>query len=390
MTIANSIVLADNAYGTIASGLAVGDTALTFTTGHGARFPVVAAGQVLYCCILNSTNILEEVQITAHASGSDSATIVRAAGSTTAKVWTAGDRIEARVSSTVLKRLQDEALKKITLTTADSGATYTGAMQVPGLGYVTGLVYPMTAATSNIGTAPTIALDGLSAVTVKLNTGAALAANQMPVSGLYAYDGTNFILLNPLDASWTTGDVKLTLKTTADTGWVLMNDGNVGNAASSATTRANADTAALFTLLWTNTADADCAVSGGRGGSAAADYAANKTIALPKALGRALACYGTGSGLTARALGSVVGVEDSVNVSHTHTDSGHGHAGSTTSVHNPAVNDGGNFVAASDSVGGTNYALSIASGSANISTDGVSGVGKNLSPRISMNVMIKL
>jgi hypothetical protein len=108
---------------------------------------------------------------------------------------------------------------------------------------------------------------------------------------------------------FTTGDVKLSIKTTADSGWVVMNDGTIGNASSGGTTRANADTEDLFTLLWTVTADAQCAVSTGRGASAAADFAANKTIALPKALGRAMACYGSGSGLTARALAETTGTE---------------------------------------------------------------------------------
>ena len=110
-------------------------------------------------------------------------------------------------------------------------------------------------------------------------------------------------------SAFTTGDVKLTLKTAADTGWVLMNDTTIGDASSGATGRANADTSALFTLLWNNTVDADCAVSTGRGGSAAADFAAHKTIALPKTLGRALAVYGAGSGLTSRALAHIVGEE---------------------------------------------------------------------------------
>lgn len=114
------------------------------------------------------------------------------------------------------------------------------------------------------------------------------------------------------DPGFSTGDVKLTIKTTADSGWVLMSDKTIGDASSGATERANADTAALFTLLYGLTADADCAVSGGRGASAAADYAAHKTIALPKALGRALATYGSGSGLTARALAHVVGEETHV------------------------------------------------------------------------------
>ena len=196
MTIANSILLADNAFGTIASGLTVSDTTLTFTTGHGARFPVVAAGQVLYLTLLNSTNVLEIVKVTAHASGADTATMVRAANGTAAKTWSAGDRVEARWTSEVLRRLQDEAMRKTVLSTADSGATYTGSMDFVHYGYVTGLIYHLTAATTNSGAGPTISLDSLGAVTVVLDGGGALAASQMPVNGLYAYDGTNFILLN--------------------------------------------------------------------------------------------------------------------------------------------------------------------------------------------------
>ena len=94
---------------------------------------------------------------------------------------------------------------------------------------------------------------------------------------------------------FTTGDVKMTLKTVADSGWVLMDDKTIGNGASGATGRANADTADLFELIWDNVIDTWCPVSGGRGGSGAADFAANKTITLPKTLGRALAGYGTGT-----------------------------------------------------------------------------------------------
>jgi len=111
---------------------------------------------------------------------------------------------------------------------------------------------------------------------------------------------------------FTTGDVKATLKTAADAGWVMMDDGAIGDASSGASTRANADTESLFTLLWNNVADSHCAVSGGRGASAAADFAAHKTIALPKGLGRALAFAGAGAGLAARALGETLGEETHV------------------------------------------------------------------------------
>jgi len=96
-------------------------------------------------------------------------------------------------------------------------------------------------------------------------------------------------------AGFTTGDVKLTLKTTADSGFVLMDDKTIGDGSSGATGRANADTSALYTLIWTNVTNAWAPVTGGRGGSAAADFAAHKPLALPKTLGRALAGYGTGT-----------------------------------------------------------------------------------------------
>jgi hypothetical protein len=108
---------------------------------------------------------------------------------------------------------------------------------------------------------------------------------------------------------WRTGDVRLTLRASAPAGWVAMNDGTIGDASSGGSTRANADCQALFTLLWQSIPNAWCPVSGGRGASAAADWAAHKTITLPRVLGRALAAAGTGQGLTARALGSYLGAE---------------------------------------------------------------------------------
>jgi len=84
-----------------------------------------------------------------------------------------------------------------------------------------------------------------------------------------------------------TGAMMMYGATTAPTGWVRCNGRTIGNAASSATERASSDTSSLFTFLWTNYSDSVCAVGGGRGASAAADYAANKAIAIPDLRGRA-------------------------------------------------------------------------------------------------------
>lgn len=84
-----------------------------------------------------------------------------------------------------------------------------------------------------------------------------------------------------------TGCMMMYGATTAPTGWVRANGRTIGNASSGATERANADTSSLYSFLWTNYSDSVCAVSSGRGASAAADYAANKTIGLPDLRGRA-------------------------------------------------------------------------------------------------------
>jgi hypothetical protein len=86
---------------------------------------------------------------------------------------------------------------------------------------------------------------------------------------------------------FSTGDVMWIPASGTKTAWVRLNGRTIGNAASGATERANADTAALFAFLWANNSNTVCPVSGGRGASAVADYAANKTIQLIDLRGRA-------------------------------------------------------------------------------------------------------
>lgn len=99
--------------------------------------------------------------------------------------------------------------------------------------------------------------------------------------------------------AFTTGDVKATLKSSADTGWVMLDDGTIGDGSSNATSRDNDDTSDLFTLLWTNFDNTKCPIfdSGGvassRGATAAADFAAHKALRLPLVAGRVLGAAGT-------------------------------------------------------------------------------------------------
>lgn len=88
------------------------------------------------------------------------------------------------------------------------------------------------------------------------------------------------------NTAFTTGDLKSTFKTVADAGWILWVDGAIGDGSSGASIRANADTATLYTLLWAN---GNSVVGGGKGASAAIDFAAHKPLSIPIGAGRYMA-----------------------------------------------------------------------------------------------------
>lgn len=220
---------------------------------------------------------------------------------------------------------------------------------------------------------------------------------------------------------FSTGDVKLTIKNVADPGWVIMNDGSIGNAASGATARANADTQALFELLWSNIINTWCPIQDSSGGpvtrsaTATADFNANRRIVLPRVLGRALAAAGAGTGLTSRQLGEYLGAETHVLTqaetpvkSHTHgvNDPGHTHGVSDPGHSHtaPYANTTGGAGIASESTGsvadGNNPTNASLTGiSINGATTGVSVLAasnssatahNNMPPESFWNVMIKL
>jgi hypothetical protein len=169
------------------------------------------------------------------------------------------------------------------------------------------------------------------------------------------------------NAIFQTGDLILAGKNGTRDGFVRWNGRSIGSATSSASERANPDCEAAFLYLWNNFANGQCPVSGGRGASAAADWAANKNITLPDCrstalvgfddMGNTAAAYGdppitTGSRILA---GSIVGANTHTLIvaqlpahthnvslsttaagSHTHTVSGttggngaHTHSGTT-------------------------------------------------------------
>jgi microcystin-dependent protein len=159
----------------------------------------------------------------------------------------------------------------------------------------------------------------------------------------------------------TTGDAVLTFKTVAASGWVLMNDGSIGDAASGGTTRANVDTQALFILFYNNVNDTNAplqtqaggATTRGAQGAAATAFSNHCRMVLPKQLGRAIIIGGFGAGLSGRALGGIGGEESHQLLpaevpDHTHTVTPSGTVNNTDINH--THQQGGTFTSSGHSV----------------------------------------
>lgn len=155
-----------------------------------------------------------------------------------------------------------------------------------------------------------------------------LTLGALTVSGVAAL-GTGSTVAGEtiLTRRYTTGEVILSVSPTAPVGTVALNGQTIGSAASGATGRANADTQALFEMLWTaadNTLlpiqDAAGGVSS-RGLTAAADFAANKRLPLPTPQDGDALLLAVSSGVLTRSAGEVI--------SHGHVatvnDPGHSH-----------------------------------------------------------------
>jgi hypothetical protein len=106
-----TVQVKNNAYSTLASGISNVATSLTVATGHGARFPAVttASGDYFYATLIDTSNDLEVVKVTNVSS--DTFTIVRAQDGTTARAYSAADRIELRVTAALLSELPSRSIQ---------------------------------------------------------------------------------------------------------------------------------------------------------------------------------------------------------------------------------------------------------------------------------------
>lgn len=95
-----SVKFSNNGHSTLASSLSSSATSITVASGHGARFPSLTGSEYFYATLIDASNNLEIVKVTARSS--DVLTVTRAQESTTARAYAVGDRIELRVTAQAL------------------------------------------------------------------------------------------------------------------------------------------------------------------------------------------------------------------------------------------------------------------------------------------------
>lgn len=103
----------NNAYGVLLLSITASDTSITLQTGEGASFPSLSSGEYFYATLIDVSQNLEIVKVTARTG--DVLTVVRGQEGTTARVYVVGDRIEQRITAALLNEKANKA-----------GETFTG------------------------------------------------------------------------------------------------------------------------------------------------------------------------------------------------------------------------------------------------------------------------
>jgi len=119
------IKLSNNAFATLAAGINSSATSITVTSGQGARFPTLSAGDYFYATLVDTSNNLEIVKCTARST--DVLTVVRAQETTTARAYSTGDRIEIRITAQTFV----DATNVTPTDVSDEANTSTGYFQLP-------------------------------------------------------------------------------------------------------------------------------------------------------------------------------------------------------------------------------------------------------------------
>ena len=97
------VKVTNNAFGTLSASITNSATTIVLDSGQGARFPTLGSGDFFFGTIIDTSNNLEIVKVTARST--DSMTVVRAQDNTTARAFAIGDRFELRPTAALFDQM---------------------------------------------------------------------------------------------------------------------------------------------------------------------------------------------------------------------------------------------------------------------------------------------
>ena len=112
------VKVTNNGFGTISSGITSSATTVVLDSGQGARFPTLASGDFFFGTLVDTSNNIEIVKVTARSS--DSMTVTRAQDNTSARAFSVGDRFELRPTAALFENAH-----------LDNTPTSTGSLGLP-------------------------------------------------------------------------------------------------------------------------------------------------------------------------------------------------------------------------------------------------------------------
>ena len=101
------VKVTNNAFGTLASSISSSATTIALDSGQGARFPTLSSPDYFYGTLIDTSNNLEIVKVTARST--DSLTVTRAQDNTSARAFSTGDRFELRPTAKLFEDIQTNA-----------------------------------------------------------------------------------------------------------------------------------------------------------------------------------------------------------------------------------------------------------------------------------------
>ena len=112
------VKVTNNGFGTISAGINSSATTVVLDSGQGARFPTLGSGDFFFGTLVDTSNNIEIIKVTARSS--DSMTITRAQDGTSARAFAIGDRFELRPTAALFESIP-----------YDNNTTSTGSLALP-------------------------------------------------------------------------------------------------------------------------------------------------------------------------------------------------------------------------------------------------------------------